>query len=191
MRNQVELTLTIGLPDRSLLDAFGSSVIRGATAYCGGCTVSIEDGYWRTDGTDKKTYFTGSQEAEVAMVIKLTCETHKEDMVMRAMRTHIANLVFFYKIDVDWVHVVRKEVQGLHFSCKENLRKTSVNEPLEDKWPADPKCPVPEVMPALHENLYAYNALADAASPRDASHHSFMKYAAALARVKRALGLGD
>lgn len=121
-RPQVELTYYIGYRDEPGADAdkFKEQVIRVASTLCGGCTVNYSTGYWMSDGSEDRFLFSGELQSDRCLQIVLTCEPHKEDMVYEIMRDRISVLSANYGVDTDWVHVSRKETQGMHFSCKQH-----------------------------------------------------------------------
>ena len=185
MRKQVELTFVIGIGAvQKNRVSFINNLTYCATELCGGCTLRNETGFWAADGAEHKPKFTGEQVREYSAAIVVTCEIHKVEVVYAEMKTAIVKQAEIWGIDIDWVHVKRVEFTGMHFSVKEQNKQSEY--PAKDRWPVDPRCPK-RTLPS--EKQAAYAALAEASSPRDASHRSFMKYSAALSKVKDALGV--
>lgn len=125
MREQVELTFIIGWPkapetvaDQAAENWFRRQIIMEASRLCGGCTVVKATGFWREDGDEKKPTFEGEMHSEETLMLSLTCETYKEPKVYESMKTFIANIVRVSGFDVDWVHVQRRPIMGMHFSCR-------------------------------------------------------------------------
>lgn len=130
MREQVELTFLIGY-DRgntpyAMATAFEREVIQRACELCGGCAVVHTDGYWMSDGAERKQVFGGRLENEHTLHIKLSCELDKEAYVFETMRAFISAHTKLFQIEADWVHVKRMQFTGLHFSTKEQVSKMPV-----------------------------------------------------------------
>ena len=130
MREQVELSFLIGCDREATPDyrvgAFESAVIRLACELCGGCTVVKSDGYWMSDGAQRKQTFGGRIANENTLCIQLSCELDKEEFVLETMREFISAHIKLFRIEADWVHVKRTPFTGLHFSAKEQNAKMSV-----------------------------------------------------------------
>lgn len=130
MREQVELAFLIGYDREAAPDymtgAFERVVIHRACELCGGCTVVKSDGYWMSDGAQRKQTFGGQLVKEYTLHIKLSCELDKESYVFETMRDFISAHIKLFRIEADWVHVQRTPFTGLHFSAKEQTAKMSV-----------------------------------------------------------------
>jgi drug/metabolite transporter superfamily protein YnfA len=109
--------MTFNMGSQSINSMFREAVIAAACALCGGCFVPIGQGYW-TEGETRAETFTAKAEKEQALVIELTCENHKVDRVYAEMCDAITRLSTLWGQDVDWVHVTRQEMIGMHFSVK-------------------------------------------------------------------------
>ena len=129
MREQVELTFLLGYDREATPHAkvkgFETNVIQLACKLCGGCSVVLTEGYWMSDGAERKQTFGGRLEKGHTLHIKLSCELDKEVRVYETMRSHISAWADLFGISADWVHVKRSAFTGLHFSTKEQVSKMS------------------------------------------------------------------
>lgn len=126
MRDQVELTFIYGTQERdNSVALFHSKIIMLASEMCGGCTVHLAKGYWMTDGATHARTFKGDLEQEYTKEIVVTCELDKEHLVYNNMRMHMAAWAEELELDIDWVHVKRKEFTGMHFSLKDEAEGMS------------------------------------------------------------------
>lgn len=129
MRAQVELTFLIGYDREATphakLVAFETNVIQLACKLCGGCAVVATDGYWMSDGAQRKQTYNGQLAKEHTLHIKLSCELDKEVQVYETMRAYISAWVVLYGVESEWVHVQRTRFTGLHFNTREQVSKMS------------------------------------------------------------------
>ena len=129
MREQVELTFLIGYDREATphakLVAFEKNVIQLACKLCGGCAVVLTEGYWMSDGAERKRTYNGRLAKEHTLHIKLSCELDKEAQVYETTRAFISAWADLYGIDTEWVHVQRRTFTGLHFNTKEQVSNMS------------------------------------------------------------------
>lgn len=128
MRNQVKLTFQIGFldihPDNSRM--FATDVARALSWVCGGCTMRESTGWWMEDGASHADTFSGALQRETCLEFELTCEMHKEQLAYLDAQRAICKAAKQWRIETDWVHVSRVEIQGLHFSVDLTLEEMGV-----------------------------------------------------------------
>lgn len=129
MREQVELVFLIGYDREATpstkVEAFEKNVIQLACMLCGGCAVVQTEGYWMSDGAQRKQTFNGRLAKEHTLHIKLSCELDKEAQVYETMRAYISAWAKLFGVESDWVHVQRRTFTGLHFNTREQVSKMS------------------------------------------------------------------
>lgn len=125
-RKQIKLTFYVGSEvwpafetEKSVLKV-RNFLAESASHVCGGCTTYLATGHW-VKGEDRRLQeFVGRVEQEDVIVLELTCEEHKEVAVFEKMKDRIGMLAKFNPgLQLDWIHVTRQEITGLHFSCAE------------------------------------------------------------------------
>ena len=126
VREQIELCFYIGYPG-VVHRAFKAQCIDTATHLCGGCFVADGTGYWREGASQRATRFHGRQVEERTLGIYLTTELAKETEVLAAMRAGIVQAARNHGLQhsIQWVHVQRIPITGLHFSINEEFRQAA------------------------------------------------------------------
>jgi hypothetical protein len=126
MREQVELTFIIGYA-ASANREFEAACIAAATRLCGGCFVADGTGYWRAGSDRRAQRFDGEQMQERTLCVRLTTELAKEAEVLRSMRQAITRAAVAHgMLDVvQWVHVQRHAITGLHFAIGDELARAA------------------------------------------------------------------
>jgi hypothetical protein len=126
MREQIELTFFVGYAGAKQ-DAFEASCIDVATRLCGGCFAVHGTGYWREGSDRHAASFRGPLQTEQTLCLKLTTEFAKEAQVLALMRKAIANQAIEHDLFglINWVHVQRHAIVGLHFSLGEELHRAA------------------------------------------------------------------
>lgn len=125
-RKQVKLTFYVGSgfwpahgTDQSVLKV-RNFLAEHASHLCGGCTTYLATGHWVEGEARRLREFTGQAEQEDVIVLELTCEQSKEAQALAKMKARIGMIAKYNpSLQLDWVHVTRQEITGLHFSCAE------------------------------------------------------------------------
>lgn len=122
MREQIELCFIIGCA-QAPPPGFEAACVEAATFLCGGCFVVGGTGYWREGKERLAKQFNGRLSQERTLCIKLTTEPQKERQVLSKMRSAVKSAAIRFNLRgaINWVHVQRSKITGLHFSIADEL----------------------------------------------------------------------